>query len=71
MQHIVTKQVLGGKYSKWIVILQVFDLKFEKAKSNKSLVFVELICLLPSPDTELVEEDYILDESLFIIDTLY
>jgi hypothetical protein len=39
MQHILTRQVLGGKYSKWIFILQEFDLEFEKAKSKKSLVF--------------------------------
>lgn len=70
MQHILMKQVMGGKYSKWIVILQEFDLKFEKVKSKKSLVFAELICLLPSPETESVAEDYIPDETLFPIDTL-
>jgi len=69
MQHILTKQVMGGKYSKWIIILQEFDLEFEKVKSNKSLVFAELIFLLPSPDTELVAEDYTPYETLFIIDT--
>jgi hypothetical protein len=47
MQHILTRQLLGGKYSKWIVILQDFDLEFERAKSNKSLVFSEFICNLP------------------------
>ena len=30
MMYILTKQLLGGKYSKWIVILQEFDLEFEK-----------------------------------------
>jgi hypothetical protein len=29
MQHILTRQFLGGKYSKWIMILQEFDLEFE------------------------------------------
>jgi hypothetical protein len=29
MQHILTRQLLGGKYSKWIMILQEFDLVFE------------------------------------------
>jgi hypothetical protein len=47
MQHILTRQFLGGKYSKWIVILQEFDLEFERAKSKKSLVFAELICNFP------------------------
>ena len=37
MQHILTCQLLGGKYSKWIIILQEFDLEFERAKSKKSL----------------------------------
>jgi len=69
MQHILMKKVLGGKYSKWIVILQEFDLEFEKAKSKKSLVFAKLICLLPSPDTKNVAEDHTLDETLFLIDT--
>lgn len=69
IQHILTKQVLGGKYSKWIVILQEFDLEFEKSKSKKSLVFAELICLLPSPHSEIVAGDYTPDETLFLIDT--
>jgi hypothetical protein len=47
MQHILTRQFLGGKYSKWIVILQEFNLEFERAKSKKSLVFAELICNFP------------------------
>jgi hypothetical protein len=48
MQHILTRQLLGGKYSEWIVILEDFDLEFERAKSKKYLVFSELICDLPS-----------------------
>jgi hypothetical protein len=47
MQHILTRQLLGGKYSKWIIILQEFDLEFERAKFKKSLVFSEFICDLP------------------------
>lgn len=39
MIYVLTKQLLGGKYSKWIVILQEFDLEFEKSKAKKSLVF--------------------------------
>jgi hypothetical protein len=35
MQHLLTCQLLGGKYSKWIVILQEFDLEFECTKSKK------------------------------------
>jgi hypothetical protein len=49
------------------VILQEFDLEFERAKSKKYLVFVELICDLPSTETETMAEDYFPDESLFLI----
>jgi hypothetical protein len=67
MQHILTRQLLGGKYSKWIVILQKFDLEFECAKSKKSLVFAELICDLPSTETENVTKDSLPEQSLFLI----
>ena len=43
MYYILTRQVLGGKYSQWIVILQEFDLEFAKSTSKKSLVFTELV----------------------------
>jgi hypothetical protein len=67
MKHILTQQLLGGKYYKWIVILQDFYLEFECAKSKKSLVFSELICDLPSTETKNVVEDSLPDESLFLI----
>ena len=70
MMYILTKQLLGGKYSKWIVILQEFDLEFEKSKAKKSLVFAELICDFLRTDTETVAEEPIADESLFLISTL-
>jgi hypothetical protein len=69
MQHILTCQLLGGKYSKWIVILQEFDLEFDHATSKKSLVFVELICDFPHMATEKVAVDSLPDESLFLIST--
>jgi hypothetical protein len=69
MQHILTRQLLGGKYSKWIVILQEFDLEFDRATSKKSLVFAELICDFPHTATEKVAVDSLPDESLFLIAT--
>ena len=42
-QFILTRRMIGGKYNKWIVILQEFKLKFVSEKSKKSLIFVELI----------------------------
>jgi hypothetical protein len=67
VQHILTHQFLGGKYSKWIVILQEFDLEFERTKSKKYLVFSNLICDLPSTNTKNVAEDSLPDESIFMI----
>jgi hypothetical protein len=69
MQHILTRQLLGGKYSKWIVILQEFDLEFDRATSKKSLVFAELICDFPHSAMENVAVDSLPDESLFLIST--
>jgi hypothetical protein len=42
-------------------------LEFERTKSKKSFVFSELICDLPSTETENVAEDSLPDESLFLI----
>ena len=67
---ILTKQLLGGKYSKWIIILQQFYLEFEKSKSKKSLVFVEIMCDFPNTETKTVVEHPIADESLFLINTI-
>jgi hypothetical protein len=46
-QYVLTKHIIGGKYNKWIVILQEFDLDFALMKSKKSLVFSELISDFP------------------------
>lgn len=69
MQYILSCHTLGGKYSKWIVILQEFDLEFITTKSKKSLVFVELMTNLPQVNHELITHDSLLDESLFPIDS--
>jgi len=52
MYHILNRRVLGGKYSKWIIILQEFNLEFTKSKAKKLLVFAELICDLPHIDED-------------------
>lgn len=69
MTYILSRQLLGGKYSKWIVILQEFDLEFTTAKSTKSLVFADLICSLPTNSAPSHSEDHIPDETLFLIST--
>jgi len=67
MTYILSRQLLGGKYSKWIAILQEFDLEFVKSKSKKALVFAELLCDLPSSSNDETSEETIVDESLFLI----
>ena len=69
MTYILSRQLLGGKYSKWIVILQEFDLEFTTAKSTKSLVFANLICSLLIDFVPFQFEDHIPDETLFLIST--
>ena len=63
--------MIGGKYNKWIVILQEFDLEFVSAKSKKSLIFVELISNFPNLDEEEVHEYSLIDEHIFLISTAY
>jgi hypothetical protein len=67
--HIFTRQVLGRKYSKWVIILQEFDLEFTKSKENKSLFFVELIGNLPHTNEDTQPSDSFPHESLFLIST--
>ena len=62
--------MIGGKYNKWIVILQEFDLEFISVKSKKSLIFAELISNFPSLEEEEVYEDTFVDEHIFLILTL-
>jgi hypothetical protein len=42
-QYVLTRLVIGGKISQWIVILQEFDLDFVSVNSKKYLVLFELI----------------------------
>ena len=69
-QFILTRRMIRGKYNKWIVILQEFDLEFVSAKSKKSLIFAELISNFPSEAEELVCEDTFINEHFFLISNL-
>ena len=62
--------MIRGKYNKWTVILQEFDLEFVSAKSKKSLIFAELILDFPSVEEEEFYEDTFVDEHIFLISTL-
>ena len=67
MYYILTRQVLGEKYSCWIVILSEFQLEFLKSSSKKYIVFVELMCDLPRITEGTEHIDSLHDESLFLI----
>ena len=52
------------------MILQEFDLEVVSAKSNKSLIFAELISNFPSLDEVEVHKDSFMDEHIFLILTM-
>ena len=56
-QYDLSRCIIEGKFNKWIVILQEFDLDFQSAKSKKSLVFTELILEFPMEEAVVVEEE--------------
>jgi hypothetical protein len=63
----LTRRVIGRKISRWIVILQEFDLDFVSTKSKNSLVFAELISELPVESGDIVpEESPIRGDTFFI-----
>jgi hypothetical protein len=66
-QYVLTRCIIGGKYNKWIFILQEFDLDFASAKSNKSLVFAELISDFPRLDEDVIHVDSFADEHIFLV----
>ena len=68
-QFVLSRRVIGGKYNRWIVILQEFDLEFLSAKSKKSMVFAELISEFPCGEDTIYEESFP-DEHLFLISSL-
>jgi hypothetical protein len=66
-QYMLTRWVIGGKISRWIVVLQEFDLDFVSAKSKKSLVFAELILELLVESGDVVLEESPIRGDMFLI----
>ena len=66
-QYVLTQRVIEGKISRWIVVLQEFDLDFVSTKSKKSLVFVELISELPVESGDVVPEESPIRGDMFLI----
>jgi len=69
MRHILSSQVIGGKYSKWIVILQQSNLVFTTAKVKISLVFVEILPNIPIVHPNEIAHDPLPDEVVYLIDS--
>ena len=69
-QFFLIIRMIGGKYNKWIVILQDFDLEFILVKLKKLLIFTELISDSQNLDEEEVYEDSFIDEHIFLISTV-
>ena len=63
------RRIVGGKFNKWIVIPEEFDLDFQSTKSKKSLVFADLIAEFPIEKDVAIEEDSFPDEHIFLIST--
>ena len=70
MRHILPHQVIGAKYSKWIVILQQFELVFATTKPNKSLVFAKLCRTFTIFDPKERAHNALTDESIYLIDSI-
>ena len=69
MQYSLSRQILRGRYSKWIIILQEFELEFSIAKTKKYLVSVELMSNFLQVNGKSMVQDSLPDESLFLIDS--
>jgi hypothetical protein len=66
-QYVLTRWVIGGNISRWIVILQYFDLDFVSTKSKKSLVFAELISKLSVDSSDIMPEESLIKGDIFLI----
>ena len=68
-QYVLSRSIVGGKFNKWIVILQEFDLYFKTAKSKNSLVFAKFIAEFSIEEDVAIQEDSFPDEHIFFIST--
>jgi hypothetical protein len=67
MQYILSRRQFNDKFSRWIIILQEYDLEFSKPKSKKALILTELVTALPSDTTNAPVNTNFPDEHLFYI----
>ena len=67
MQYLLSRRKINGKFSRWIVILQEYDLEFSTPKSKKALVLTELVTAFHSDTTSAPVNTDFPDEHLFYI----
>jgi hypothetical protein len=67
MKYLRNHQQINGKFARWIVILQEYDLKFSTPKRKKSLFLTELLTTFPSDTTSVPVNIDFPDEHLFYI----
>jgi hypothetical protein len=67
MQYFLSHRQINGKFARWIIILQEYDLEFSTPKRKKSLILPELIIAFPSDTTSSPININFLDEHLFYI----
>jgi hypothetical protein len=68
-QYMLTRRVIGRKISRWMVILQEFDLDFISMKSKKSVVFAELISELLVESGDVLPEESPIQGDMFLIES--
>jgi hypothetical protein len=67
MQYLLSRRQINGKFSRWIVILQEYDLKFSTPKRKKSLILAKLIMAFPFNTTIPSVNTNLPDEHIFFI----
>jgi hypothetical protein len=67
MQYLLSRRQINGKFARWIIILQEYDLKFSTPKRKKALILAKLIMNFPSDTTSPPVNTNLPDEHLFFI----
>jgi hypothetical protein len=67
MQYFLSRRQVNDKFTRWIVILQEYDLDFSTPKSKKALILAELVMTLPSDTPSAPVNTDFPDEHLFYI----
>jgi hypothetical protein len=67
MQYLLSRCQVNRKFTRWIIILQEYDLEFSTPKSKKALILAKLVTALPSDTPNAPVNTDFPDEHLFYI----